>query len=365
MQRFASLAVILAVGCGGTPGPAPLVLGEAPTEEPEPPIVPHLGAGDVEMDPVLGTMRSMTGEGIPFTERDIPAFVREHAGALGTTELVDAGSVVDPELTSIQLVQRYRGVPVIGAHLGLTISHGRLVLVQGVTHRIGELATVPAIVEADAIAAARTAIDPPQPGDRDAARLVVLPMRSPGMVAYALAWEVTAWRSERQIVVDVDARTGRLIGGYDANHYDYAGTATNLVDERTVGDAIVELPAAYLRLHANRGGATTEPDGSFRMRGESGPVMVTANLQGDYVRVHNVGGPEAQFVGMMRPEKQYELEWTESRSTPQERDVFHGVNRTNRFVSTVFPDNLWINQPLLANVDLPRTCNAFWNGSSI
>ena len=365
MQRFGTLAVILAIGCGGTAGPAPLVLGESPTDEPDHAIIQHLGAGDVEMDPVLGTVRAMTGAGIPFTARDIPAFVQEHAGALGTTELVDAGSVVDAQLTSIQLVQRYRGLPVIGAHLGFTLSHGRLVLVQGVTHRIAELATTPEIAEIDAIAAVRTALDAPQPGDRDDARLVVLPERTPGAVTYALAWEVTAWRSERQIVVNVDAHSGRVIGGYDANHYDYAGKATNFVDERTVGDPVVELPAAYLRLHANRGGATTEPDGTFQLRGEAGPVMVTANLQGDYVRVHNVGGPEAQFVGMMRPEKQYELEWTESRSTPQERDVFHGVNRTNRFVATVYPDNVWIKQPLLANVDLPRTCNAFWNGSSI
>jgi len=364
MQRFSTLAVLLAVGCGGSK-PARLELGEPPTEEPDRPIIQHLGAGDVEMDPVLGTVRSMAGAGVPFAASDIPQFVREHAATLGTTELVDAGSVVDPELTSVQLAQRYRGLPVIGAHLGFSISHGRLVLVQGVTHRIGELSIDPDVAKADAIASVRDVIDAPLAGDRDDARLVVLPERTPTLVSYALAWEVTAWRSERQIVVNVDAHSGRVIGGYDANHYDYTGKATNLVDERTVGDAIVELPAAHLRLHANRGGVTTDRDGTFRMRGAAGPVMVMANLQGDYVTVHNVGGPEAQFTGMMRPEKQYALEWTESRSTPQERDVFHGVNRTNRFVSTVFPDNAWINAPLLANVDLPRNCNAFWNGKSI
>ncbi len=365
MQRFATLAVLLAVGCGGRSGPPPFALGEPPTDEPEPAVIQHLGAGDVEMDPVLGTVREMTGAGVAFTAGDVPAFIAEHAGALGTTELVDAGSVVDPELTSIQLAQRYRGLPVIGAHLGLTISHGHLVLVQGVTHRIGELSITPEIAEGDAIDAVRAAIDPPAQGDRDGARLVVLPERAPGTVTYTLAWEVTAWRSERQIVVNVDARTARLIDGFDANHYDHTGKATNFVDERTVGDPIIEMPAGYLRLHARRGGTTTEPDGTFRIRGATGPTMVTANLQGDYVRVHNVGGPEAQFVGVSRPDKQYALEWTESRSTPQERDVFWGVNRTNRFVATVYPDNAWINQPLLANVDLPRTCNAFWNGSSI
>lgn len=364
MQRLAKLVLLLAVGCGG-PSAGGFVLGEPPTEEPERPILQHLGAGDVEIDPVLGTVRAMTGAGIPFSPAEIPAFLREHANALGTTELVDAGTVIEPELTSVQLAQRYRGLPVIGGHLGFTISHGKLVLVQGATHRIGELSVTPALPEVEAIAAARSVLEAPRAGDRDDARLVVLPERTPGAVSYALAWEVTAWRTDRQYVVNVDAHDGRLIGGYDANHYDYTGRATNFVDERTVGDAIVELPAGFLRLHANRGGVTTEPDGTFRMRGEAGPVIVMSNLQGDYVTVNNAGGPQAQFVGMMRPEKQYALEWTESRSTPQERDVFHGVNRTNRFVATVFPDNAWINRPLLANVDLPRTCNAFWNGKSI
>lgn len=365
MVRFGTLALVLAVGCGSRSGPVPLVLGEPPTEEPEPAVIQHLGAGDVEMDPVLGTLRALTGAGVPFVAGDVPAFIAEHASALGTTELVDAGTVVEPELTSIQLAQRYHGLPVVGGHLGLTISHGRLVLVQGATHRIGELSTAPGLTEADAITRVLAAIEAPQPGDRDGARLVVLPERAPGTVTYTLAWEVTAWRSERQIVVNVDARTGRLIGGFDANHYDHTGIATNFVDERTVGDPVVALPAGYLRLHARRASTTTEPDGTYRLRGASGPVMVTANLQGDYVRVHNVGGPEAQFVGISRPDKQNPLEWTSSRGTPQERDVFYGVNRTNRFVATVFPGNAWINQPLLANVDLPRTCNAFWNGSSV
>jgi hypothetical protein len=68
---------------------------------------------------------------------------------------------------------------------------------------------------------------------------------------------------------------------------------------------------------------------------------------------------------MMRPEKDYSLEWTEARSTPAERAVFRGVNTTNRFVATVYPDLPWIHEPLRANVNLPRTCNAYWNGTSI
>jgi hypothetical protein len=68
---------------------------------------------------------------------------------------------------------------------------------------------------------------------------------------------------------------------------------------------------------------------------------------------------------MMRPESPYALDWTEARSTPQERDVFRGVNTTNRFVATVYPQLGWLVEPLAANVNVRGSCNAFWNGTSI
>ncbi len=163
----------------------------------------------------------------------------------------------------------------------------------------------------------------------------------------------------------VDARDGDILAGHDANHYDYAGRATNLVDERTVGDAVVPLPAAHLRLHSSRGTAVSDASGDFTFRGEAGPLIVNANLHGAYVDVRNLGGADAKFVGMMRPQSQYTLEWTEARSTPEERDVFRAVNTTNRYVATVFPDLAWMDEPILANVNHPRSCNAYWNGTSI
>ena len=382
-MRRLGLAIILA-GCGS---PAtPLVHGEPPSEwvEPSSPAIQqalaerapvqrfravHAGSWELDLDPVLGTPRAIRGAGIAFDTSNVDAaarsFVREHADLFGTDELIVDGTVIDPALTSVALTQRYRGIPVIAGHLGLTISHGRLVLVQGTTYPIHDLDTTTPIEETRAIAAAHAVIDPPQRGDRDTARLVILPERAPGSVSYRLAWEVTAWREDRQTIVNVDARTARVVGGYDANRNDYPGRATNLVDERTVGDEVVPLPAAYLRLHSMRGATVTDGEGAFAFSGTAGPLMVTANLHGAYVDVHNVGGPDAQFVGMMRPESPYALDWTEARSTPQERDVFRGVNTTNRFVATVYPELPWIHEPLLANVDLPQRCNAYWNGASI
>ncbi|MBA3397511.1 MAG: hypothetical protein H0T89_33110 [Deltaproteobacteria bacterium] len=396
MQRWGLLAIVVA----GCEAPAPtFTLGEPPSEPADvatlaaaavqlhlvhqPPaqrfLAMHAGTWELDFDPALGTLRSLRGSGFELpdatTEAALEAaargFVAEHADLFGSAELVaelvNDGVVMDRPraLASIMFAQRHRGLPVIGGHLGLTVSHGRLVLVQGAMFPVGDVATTPAIGRAAAAAVVRVVVTAPRRGDHDTARLVILPERSPDRVHYRLAWEVTAWRGERQAVVFVDARDGELVSGHDANRYDYGGRATNHVDERTVGDAVIELPAAHLRLRSARGATITDATGAFAFRGEAGPLIVNANLHGAYVDVLNLAGPNATFVGMMRPEAPYALEWTETRSTPEERDVFRAVNTTNRFVATVFPDLPWMQHAVVANVNRPHTCNAYWNGSSI
>ena len=368
MNRLALFAFV--VGCASPSSAPKLVLGEPPSELYERGAA--IASADgwlIEHDPILGTVREMRGAGVPVlfasAEADVRAFVAARRDLFGTDELVFAGSVVDDTLASFQYTQQYRGLPVIGAHLGLTVSHGKLVLVQGTTHRL-DVDTTPRIALADALATVRTAHVTPRKGDRDDARLVVLPVRSPGAVRYHLAWEVTAWRGEDQAVVFVDAHHGHIVSAYDANRYDYAGVAKNNVDQRTVGDDVIALPAGHLRLRTARGAtALTDANGAFAIRGGQGALFVSANLHGRYVQVLNLSGENAAFVGVMRPEKQYELEWTETRSTPEERDVFRGATDTNRFVATVYPDLPWLEHPLLAKVNHRRTCNAFWNGNSI
>lgn len=390
MNRFGALAILIA-GCGSPAAPRLLALGEPPSEWFEPTsaaleqvheqspatqrfLAATAGSWELDFDPVLGTPRSMRGSQVSFcaansTEAELAtaalAFVRRHADLFGTAELVPAGAVIDGQLSTIQLAQHHRGIPVIAGHLGLTVSHGRLVLVQGTTYPLGTLDTTPRIGLARAMSAVRAVLAPAHTGDRDTGRLVILPERGPGSVRYQLVWEVTAWRGEQQAVVHVDAQRGAVLAGYDANHYEYPGRASNHVDERTVGDAVVRLPAAHLRLHSSRGNATTDGDGAFTFSGSAGPLIVNANLHGAYVDVQNLDGPNATFVGMMRPNSAYALEWTETRSTPEERDVFRGATVTNRFVAPVFPGLTWLDRPILAKVNHKRTCNAYWNGSSI
>src|SRR5688500_12473544 len=135
-----------------------------------------------------------------------------------------------------------------------------------------------------------------------------------------------------EAIAYVDANDGDVLEAYDATRYEYAGTATNFVDERTVGDTVISLPPSHIRLRTSRGATTiTRDDGTFTLPGE-GKLFVSAHLHGRYINVQNLAGENATFIGVLRPETHYQLEWTETRSTPEERDVFRGVNTTNRFV---------------------------------
>lgn len=330
MQRLGALA-ILVVGCS-SPSTPRLELGQPPSEWYEPPAAPTQrtfaldgGTWELDVDPVLATPRVMRGSGIPFCaagagQREFTAaamaFVRAHATLFGTDELVPAGAVVERELAALQLAQQHRGIPVIAGHLGFTVARGKLVLVEGTTYPIRDLDTTPRIGLARALATVRAVLEATHTGDRDTGRLVILPERAPGAVTYRLAWEISAWRGQDQAVVYVDAHAGDVISGYDAHVYDYAGRAMNHVDERTVGDAVVSVPAGHLQLYSSRGTATTDGEGAFKFSGTAGPLIVNANLHGGYVDVQNLDGPNATFVGMMRPGSAYALEWTEARSTP-------------------------------------------------
>ena len=328
MHRLALLAL---VACSAPSAPKRIALGEPPTATAPPALLER--------------------KHVPYY--DTQMFLFGHP----MLDLVETGSVDDGQIRSIEYAQMYNGLPVIGGHVAVVVSHGAVILAQGTATPLRDIETAPAIDEAHAIGIVQDRVQRPHSGDRDEARLVIFDKH--------LAWEVTAWRGDVQAIVYVDAQTADILDAHDNTRYEYTGIARNHVDERTVGDKVVDLPASHLRLRTARGNTTlTDDDGAFKFQGE-GKVFVTANLNGRYVQVNNLAGENATFIGVIRPETKYQLEWTENHSTPEERDVFRGTTTTNRFVSTVYPDLPWMTVSLLAKVNHNRTCNAFWNGSSI
>jgi hypothetical protein len=337
------------------------------------------GTWDFEVDARIRTLRQISGTStetfaIASADDAIAAalrIVRSNQPLFRQVWVVD-GHAHAGDVWTVQLRQELNGVPVVRSHLGVTFNHGRLVLIQSRAFVVEGMSTASKVTPEQAIARVDNVFEAAGPDSHDDVRLVVLPRRPSGGTSHTVAWEVTSRRRDRDFVSYVDTELGYVIEAHDARAYDagaYPGAITNDVDARTVGDDILSEPGAYQ--HAQAGGrtATSNEHGVFRfpssLRADGAPVAVSAGMRGPYADVRNVRGLSATYAGTIRAGQPVVVSWHDGNSRADERDTFRGTNVTNRFIATIFPDNAWINRPLVANVNHGYTCNAYWDGSTI
>ena len=339
-------------------------------------------------DPVLMTPRAIYGSGVLLVSTDADQrrvemaalkFLDENASLFGARrgEYVINSATFGRDLWILSAGQRFNGIPIDGASLSMAIKHGRLILVQGVAHRVWGVASFGRIGKEEAVGRAQRGlgVGPRRLGkvkDSDEARQIILPMRSPGSVNYRLAWEV---RSRRQgeglgiiqhVVSYIDAQNGDILGSYDGNRYDYSVTAGVQVEERTVGGPLITLPAPFLRMTFAGSAVQTNAAGVFASNGLiNGPQQVSSQLHNAYVRVSNNAGPNAAFNGIANENTPFNLLFDSTNSDPSERMTFAAVTQTNRFVAPVFPSLAWLNTAVPALVNMNDQCNAFTDGTGI
>ncbi|MBX3159832.1 MAG: hypothetical protein KF773_27930 [Deltaproteobacteria bacterium] len=391
MKKLATVALLLAAACRGRGDEVQgVVFGEGPTDHAEaglasaPSALGLAGTWEVTLDPRDRTLRRATGGGHDrFDIASDADAVRAAMQVYRTSRLaeyaleVDGSAGVD-DVWTVQLRQLYGGVPVVGAHVGITFNHGRVVLVQGRLFDVDTSLTIESPLEAAFVEVDR-ALAGLEDGAGDTGRLVVVP----GHPTFRLAWEVTSHKRERDVVAYVDAHTNELFHAYDARAYDssdpplarggYPGAITNDVDARTVGDDVLSEAGAFQHARAGDATVTSDANGVFRfpasvgrLRDDAGgPIAVNAGMRGPYADVRNKRGPGARYTGTIRAGQPVIVGWNDHNSRADERDTFRGTNVTNRFVATVFPNLAWINRPLVANVNHGYTCNAYWDGSTI
>ncbi|HEU0036741.1 MAG TPA: hypothetical protein VFQ53_39290 [Kofleriaceae bacterium] len=320
----------------------------------------HPGAWSIDVDPRLGTLRALSGDGLALQPADALAFVTSHRDLFGGDFVLD-GSADDGQLAFVQLQQRYHGLPVVAGHLGLAIEHGELVLVHGTTFPVDGLDPTPRLTRDEAIAGALVGTGMPVATRADA-KLVVWPDgRTPH-----LAWQTELRTADAFVRAYVDAHTGALLAAHDGHRYDFGGAAKIEVDPRTVGDPLAEETAAYLGMTIDQEQVYTDERGSFLLRSSSqGRGALDLGLQGRYVTVDNRTGKDAEYLAELEPGMPMLLDVDNANSDIAERDVYRGTTITNRFIARYFPTVPWLNKALRANVNLNQTCNAYWDGYSI
>ena len=169
-------------------------------------------------------------------------------------------------------------------------------------------------------------------------------------------------------MLDIDAQDGTVRQIQNMlRTADCFGTATGDIEFPGWCFGSNALPAGLLDIQIGGvGSTTTAADGSFWLPwGLEDPVPISADLQGPYVDVDNTQDPDAHFAGMLQPGVPFSLQWDDSNSRADERDVFHATTATHEFVKGIDPGWSDLDFPLPARVNLQQQCNAYWDGSSI
>ena len=95
------------------------------------------------------------------------------------------------------------------------------------------------------------------------------------------------------------------------------------------------------------------------------PVEIAARLEGRYIRVHNLAGPDASFLGVALPGTLYPIEWNDGNSSDAERCAYLFGTRVHDMVKRFGPDWAAPDVLMLVEVNASFSCGTMWDGSKI
>ncbi|MCA9729874.1 MAG: hypothetical protein KC729_19475, partial [Candidatus Eisenbacteria bacterium] len=184
-----------------------------------------------------------------------------------------------------------------------------------------------------------------------------------------LVWKVTVETDGRTGVFEhyIDARTGEILWRHDAVHYvTYAGATEGMVEDKTWcnGQAMQRLKYEEVNVEG-LGTITSNGNGDWSITGpDVGFRAVSTRFRGPFVDLNRTtGGTTPIIFDFCLPGKPCFLTWSDDNSRRDERDVFDAVVDIHDFFETLDPGYSYSNRQIRANVGVPGTCNAFWNGS--
>ncbi len=166
----------------------------------------------------------------------------------------------------------------------------------------------------------------------------------------------------------VDAGTGEVIWRYDEIRYlEITGRVFADVEDVGYCDGTQSLPLKDLLVGVSGvSGARTSGKGNYAAPvSDDSSRTVTALLDGRRVHVVNHLGESASFSGQTTPGSPLDITWENAQN--DELDVYLHATRAYDFIRMVDPTVPLgaLDSQIFANVSLPQTCNAFWDGYAI
>jgi hypothetical protein len=304
--------------------------------------------------------------------------MERNAAVLGVDpERLRTGVVTDGAgKVAVHFQQTYEGLDVLGGRAHATfLNTGRVFALGADFFRLDGLNVTPNVSQAQA---ERIAIDDLPHRERSLSSkreeetgLYVLPYpTSLESVEPHLVWRVNVETDGRSglWVTHVDAHTGSILWRYNDVHYiDYLGNIAGDAEPTTWCNGAQSEPMKYMEISVEGGGGTTTTNGAGNWtipNGDETTRAVSARFFGPFVDVNRAtGGSDPFLSAFATPGVPVALSWTDINSRQDERDVFDAVVDMHDFFESIDPGYSFAHQRMTANVGVPGSCNAFWNGS--
>ena len=297
-------------------------------------------------------------------------------------KLMPLGIAGTTDKMSIRFRQEVNGVPVIGGSVHLVADMDGKVLAIDNTGLPGLAGfDVEPTISATA---ARAAVsrwfrqDAGSPATTlGAARLVIDQVDYPGSRSAALAWEVNAERIEDGVepagwIYRVDARSGQLVARETTvHHFDVSGTVSSLATPGTAPDGgtnpEVALPMPHITVQSPQGSAVADANGNFNIVGASPPLDVTVSYDGPFHAANNQAQADYVLNQTLSNSSGNALTMNPAANdlTTAEANSHLWVNEARDWIKLIDPTDTTPDFTAQSNLNLPSTCNAFFNGVSI
>lgn len=186
-------------------------------------------------------------------------------------------------------------------------------------------------------------------------KLMVLPIEESGSLKYPLVWEV---RSKTESpkghwVGFVDAHSGSLIHVYNEVRFS-SGSMYGVHDERTVNGDMATSPLQWMRIQTDGETTFTDDEGGWSLDSDGD---VEGDLVGDFLRVHNEEGSDANWYDL-----EGEVIITDDDATQAEIDTYVFQSQVREWALRYVPDLSIIYSRLDAYVNENENCNAYFDG---
>ncbi|HEX6202269.1 MAG TPA: endopeptidase, partial [Thermoanaerobaculia bacterium] len=293
------------------------------------------------------------------------------------------------QIVQLNVQQAVAGVPVRGAFLSAVVNHGNLVLMGSRNWGAVAVSTTPALGRDAAVAAAESYVGRSFSDYWSAPHLELVPVSTaddPSAIpvgsglGHRLVWAIGPHFADDHGTweVLVDARSGEIVAFTDTNHYATKAVRGGVLPLSNDGHGVEgQEQAGYPMPFAD----VTTDAGELLFTDSGGDVSCSAagtgirtRLDGRYVRISDACGaidehaadPDDLDLGASAGTDCAVPPGSDSPgNTHSARTGFYEVNRIKEIARGWLPENEWLEAQITANMNIPETCNAFWNGSTI